>query len=288
MVIVSATPSIVLGIFAMVGFGVADFFAKTLLSDRNAVGTALVSQGMGTVLFVAVSLLYDPALPSGTVLYLTLISGVLSAAVLCSYYLALGLGKASVVAPIASCLNVVAILLSIWILGETLTAFQLVIIIVVFCGTLLVAFQRPDGKNSTQKLSIILASFAAILGGGNVVVQKLIAVGGHYLTGFLLTRIFMLSFMLPLTPVIRERQTVKVSRSYRRLGLLGLIDVSAFFCWYIGLRIGLVSIVTPIATSSPAVTVALAYFFLNERVHLHQRIGIIAIIAGIVILSSIS
>jgi uncharacterized membrane protein len=49
-----------------------------------------------------------------------------------------------------------------------------------------------------------------------------------------------------------------------------------------------VSIVTPIATSSPAVTIVLAHIFLNERVRLHQRIGIVAIIAGIVILSAIS
>jgi transporter family protein len=156
----------------------------------------------------------------------------------------------------------------------------------VFAGILLVAFQKPDKKNSAQKFSIILALFAALLGGGNVIVQKLIAVGGHYLMGFLLTRIFMLGFML--TPVIRDRRTTRVSRSYRKLGLLGLIDVSAFFCWYIGLRIGLVSIVTPIATSSPAVTIVLAHIFLNERVRLHQRIGIVAIIAGIVILSAIS
>lgn len=285
---VSATASIVLGIFAMLGFGVADFIAKTILSNRNAIRTALVSQAMGTVLFLAVSLLYDPVLPNLTVVYLALISGFLSAGVLCSYYLALGLGKASVVAPIASCLNVVAILLAIWILGETLTAFQLLVITLVFVGILLVAFDRPGRKDSARKISIILALFAALLGGGNVIIQKLIAVGGHYLMGFLLTRIFMLGFILPLTPVIRDGRTMSVSRSYRKLGLLGLIDVSGFFCWYIGLRIGLVSIVTPIAMSSPAVTVVLAHIFLSERVRLHQRIGIVAIIAGIVVLSAIS
>jgi uncharacterized membrane protein len=129
---------------------------------------------------------------------------------------------------------------------------------------------------------------AAVLGGGNVIIQKWIAESGHYLMAFFLSRIFMISFMLPISPLVRQTRPAMTSRNYLKLGVLGLMDVSGFFSWYIGLRIGLVSIVTPIALSSPAVTVALAHIFLNERVRLHQRLGILAVVAGIVILSVIS
>jgi uncharacterized membrane protein len=95
-----------------------------------------------------------------------------------------------------------------------------------------------------------------------------------------------------MTPVAlapgRDTGLVGASQSWLKLGILGLLDVSAFFAWYLGLRVGLVSIVTPIATSSPAVTVVLAHLFLKERVRLHQRIGIVAIISGIIFLSAIS
>lgn len=136
-----------------------------------------------------------------------------------------------------------------------------------------------------RTLSIVLALMAAVLGGGNVIMQKWIAVSDHYLMALFLTRIPMLGCLLPLAPVIGK--TRSFSR-YGALALLGLIDVSAFFAWYIGLRIGMVSIVTPVAMSSPAVTVVLAHIFLNERVRPHQRIGIVAIITGIVLLSTIS
>ena len=55
-----------------------------------------------------------------------------------------------------------------------------------------------------------------------------------------------------------------------------------------GLRVGLVSMVSPIALSSPAVTVVIAHVFLKDRVRPHQRLSIIAVIAGIALLSPIS
>jgi len=285
---VSATASIVFGIFAMLGFGVADAIAKTILSSRNAIRIAMVSQALGSILFLVVALLFDLALPSLSVIYLALISGAISAVVLGSYYLALSLGKASIVSPIASCMNVVAVALSLWVLGESLTGLQFSLISLVFIGILLVASDFSKGKDSTRKASVLLALLAAVVGGGNIIIQKWIAESSHYLMAFLFTRIFMITFMLPVCPMIRETRHAMTSRNYLKLGVLGLMDVSGFFSWYIGLRVGLVSIVTPIALSSPAVTVALAHIFLNERVRLHQRLGIFAVVIGIVLLSVIS
>jgi drug/metabolite transporter (DMT)-like permease len=285
---VTATASIVFGIFAMLGFGVGDAVAKTILSSRNAIRIAIVSQAMGTILFLVVALSFDPALPTLPVIYLVLISGALSAVVLSSYYLALGLGKASIVSTIASCMNVVAIALSLWILGESLTGLQFSLISLVFIGILLVASDFSKTKDSARKISVLLALLAAVLGGGNIILQKWIAESSHYLMAFFLSRICMISFMLPVSTLIREKRPALTSRNYLKLGVLGLMDVSGFFSWYIGLRIGLVSIVTPIALSSPAVTVTLAHIFLNERVRLHQRLGILAVVVGIVLLSIIS
>ena len=159
-----------------------------------------------------------------------------------------------------------------------------------FVGIILVAYEGKTGSGDrSRKLSVIVALSAAILAGANLILQKWIAESGHYLTGFLLTRISAVALMVPLAQMPgQERRSVEVSSGWWKLALLGLIDVSAFFVWYLGLRVGLVSIVTPIATSSPAVTVVLAHLFLKERVRSHQRIGIIAIISGIVFLSAIS
>jgi drug/metabolite transporter (DMT)-like permease len=285
----SATASILFGIASMLGFGVADFIAKALLTKTNAIRTALISQGMGSLLYLGVVLAYDRALPSVALLSLALFSGLISGAVLCAYYVALSLGKASLVAPIFSCLTVVAVVLSFLILGEALTLLQLSAIMLVVLGIILVAFERNEGKDSSRELSLLLALAAAFFGGANLILQKWISESGHYLMGFFLTRISSAALMTPLALAPgQETRSVENSRSWLKLGVLGLIDVSAFFAWYIGLRVGLVSIVTPIATSSPAVTVILAHLFLKERVLPHQRMGIFAIIVGIVFLAAIS
>jgi len=285
----SATASILLGIASMLGFGVADFIAKTMLTKTNVIRTALISQTIGSVLYFGAALAYDRMLPSVGFVSLSLFSGAVSGAVLCGYYGALTLGKASLVAPIFSCLTVVAVVLSFLILGEALTRLQLSAIALVFLGILLVAFERDDRGGSSRKLSVILSLSAAVLGGANLILQKWIAESGHYLMGFFLTRISMTALVTSLV-LIPGQQTrpVGISGSWSKLGMLGLIDVSAFFAWYLGLRVGLVSIVTPIATSSPAVTVVLAHLFLKERVRSYQRVGIVAIISGIVFLSAIS
>jgi uncharacterized membrane protein len=273
----------------MLGFGVADFIAKIMLTRTNVFRTALISQAIGSFLYLGAAVGYDRVLPSTAIVGLALFSGVISGVVLCAYYVALSLGKASLVAPIFSCLTVVAVVLSFLILGESLTGLQLFAIALVFVGIILVAFERDGRGDSTRKLSLIVALSGAVLGGANLILQKWIAESSHYLMGFLLTRISMSALMTPLA-LMRGQKTrsVEASSSWWKLGLLGLIDVSAFFAWYLGLRVGLVSLVTPIATSSPAVTVVLAHLFLRERVHSHQRIGIFAIISGIVFLSAIS
>jgi len=284
----SATASILMGIMAMLGFGVSDFMAKTMLTKANAVRTALISQGVGSLLYLGAGLGFDRGLPNLSLVGLALFSGALSGATISAYYVALSLGKASLVAPIFSCLTVVAVMLSVLILGEKLTIPQLSAIALVFLGIILVAFENRSG--GARKLSMIVALAAAVMAGANLILQKWIAESGHYLVGFSLTRISMMAVLIIPLALIPGQETRPVggSWSWLKLCLLGVIDVSAFFAWYLGLRVGLVSIVTPIVTSSPAITVVLAYIFLKERVRPHQRIGILAIISGIVFLSAIT
>jgi uncharacterized membrane protein len=138
-------------------------------------------------------------------------------------------------------------------------------------------------------VSILLALLVVFLGGGNTILQKWIAETGHYLMGFLLTRVFMLGLLALLFPVFGKDTSMVVPRaSYARIALLGLIDVSGVFAWFMGLREGFVSIVSPISNSSSAVTIILAHTFLGERLLLHQKIGIIAVVIGIAALSLIS
>ena len=286
----SESASILYAVTSMVGFGLADFFAKTIVSRTSAYRTVLISQSIGSIPFLGLTFLYDLAVPDERLLLLTILSGTLSSLYLFSFYKALSLGKASLVSPVSSCLTVVALALSVTILGERLTLPQAVLIAVVLAGILLIALQKGAPRTAASNASIALSLVVVFGAGSNAIVQKWITESGHILLGFLLTRFVMLSILLACFPVL-ERVGGGVeggSAGYSRLALLGLIDVFAFFAWFLSLSKGFVSIVAPITNSSAVITIILAHIFLKERVHLTQRIGIIAIILGIAVLSAIS
>jgi len=181
------------------------------------------------------------------------------------------------------------VVLSLFVLSERLTIIQIFIIASVFLGTLLTAFERRDTRSGSSNLSILFVLVVVFLGGGNTILQKWVAESGHYLLGFTLSRLSMLGLLACLIPFIGSTQPLpRPSGMYKKMALLGLIDVSAFFAWFMGLREGFVAIVTPIALSSSAVTIILAHIFLNERVLFHQRLGIGIIILGVALLSAIS
>ena len=66
----------------------------------------------------------------------------------------------------------------------------------------------------------------------------------------------------------------------------GILDFLAYTAFNLSLSVTqLVSIVSPIAASAPAVTIVLAYVFLKERLVNNQKLGIIAILAGLILIS---
>jgi drug/metabolite transporter (DMT)-like permease len=270
----------------MAGMGLGDFVAKTVVAKASAYRTVLISQCAGTVPFLLATLMFGWAVPDGSLVLLAALSAAMSTITLYSFYQALKLGKASIVTPVVSCLTVVAVVLSVTILGEAVSMLQILLISTVFLGMLFVAFQSSDTRSRASNVSILLALLVVFLGGGNTILLKWIAETGHYLMGFLLARFFMLGFLVLLFPMFRKETSMVAPRaSLARIVLLGLIDVSAFFAWFMALREGFVSIVTPISNSSPAVTIILAHTILGERLLLHQKIGIIAILIGISALS---
>jgi len=74
------------------------------------------------------------------------------------------------------------------------------------------------------------------------------------------------------------------TEAYLVLGI-GVINSVAVFCLYKGFEVGQLSIISPIASSYPALSTILAVFLLNETVSQERLIGILAILGGIVLVS---
>jgi uncharacterized membrane protein len=70
--------------------------------------------------------------------------------------------------------------------------------------------------------------------------------------------------------------------------VIGLSEFFGYVGYIVGIGVGVVSIVTPISSASPAVTVILAQVFLKEELIRLQKIAVALVIIGIVLLSVLS
>jgi drug/metabolite transporter (DMT)-like permease len=66
----------------------------------------------------------------------------------------------------------------------------------------------------------------------------------------------------------------------------GLLDAAAFVCFCEALTRTLLSLVAPIASTIPVVTVALAWTFLHERLARPQKAGLVLALGGLVLVAT--
>ena len=55
-----------------------------------------------------------------------------------------------------------------------------------------------------------------------------------------------------------------------------------------GLTEGYISIVSPVAASAPVVTVILAGILLKERIRIHQGVGVVMVLLGVILIATVS
>jgi drug/metabolite transporter (DMT)-like permease len=102
------------------------------------------------------------------------------------------------------------------------------------------------------------------------------------------------TFMLRLTTVplvllamLALRQPLRVPRRHLRwIVLIGVLDSGANALYALATNHGLLSLVSVLSSLYPLTTVLLAQALLHEHVSRHQRLGIVAALAGVVLISA--
>ena len=67
--------------------------------------------------------------------------------------------------------------------------------------------------------------------------------------------------------------------------LIGILESVGFMAFGAGISLEYTSIIAPITSVTPAITIILARVFLKEILELNQKIGVIAVLIGLVLLS---
>jgi drug/metabolite transporter (DMT)-like permease len=287
---------ILLGLVTAVTWGGADFLARFATHRIGTLRTMLYMQLTGFVLLT----IFLPWLGgwghladgSGWQPWAWgLLAGCINAVSTLALYRSFEIGKMAVVAPLSASYPVLTVLLSI-LTGERLTALRSAGIVFTLLGVLVVARGEHEANES--------AAEPARRSGKGVGWAICSSVGFGFLFCLFGIRIIPIVgatqtvWMIRLTctvltsgVILLAKQPMRLPRGEARPLALGtgVLDTSAFVVCAYGMRMEQVAIISVLSSLYGAVTVALAAIFLKEHISRRQWAGIVAIFAGIYLIS---
>ena len=272
----------------MLAWGVADFFAAKAVRKSSVFKTYFWSQSIALTIYLLAFLLFFefPAISLVT-FGIILICAFLGITSVMSFYKCLQIGTVSIISPISAAFWVVTVILSLIVLNETLTALQTISIGIIILGGILASFKYHDLiklrlKNITAGVGYaIYAMFA--WGVLFVLLDILIADLGWFLPILLLVSIEIFCLLSYSGTVRKNISFLKNVALF--VFLVGVLEAIAFLSLGFGISLEHTSIVAPIISAFPAITIILATIFFKEILELNQKVGIVAVLAGLVLLA---
>jgi len=283
---------VLLGLATAFAWGSADFLARFASRTIGALRIAFYLQFFGFIFLTSILLrwpawghLFDY---SGWQPWAWgALVGVLNALAMFALYRAFELGKLSVVGPLSSSYPALTLMLS-FLAGERLTIVRIAGIVLALLGALVVARGESSSDNASSNAGkgIIWAAVAAVLFGFMfwLLGTRAIPTTGPFATVWLLRGT---AVLVTLAILVAKGQPLGLpdKKTAAQAAGTGVLDTGAFVLSNVSMQMEQVSVITVLASLYGAVTVLLAAVFLRERLSLPQWLGVIAIFAGIFLIS---
>jgi drug/metabolite transporter (DMT)-like permease len=204
---------------------------------------------------------------------------------LVAFYRALAIGTMSIVAPVASTGVALPVIVGLAGGDDPGLARSLGIVVAVV-GVVLASRESGDGVDQRRRRLSVLLALAAGIGFGSYFVGAQIAARDSVAWTLLLSRV-------AATPLVAVAAIVTLRRGAPRpdrkqvsiLAGMGLIDLAANTLYAQATTLGPLSTVAVAGSLYPVMTVLLASILLGERVRGIQRAGVIASIAGVLLIA---
>lgn len=287
---------ILLGLLTALSWGGGDFLARFATRRIGTLRTMLYMQAFGFLLLTfflyelhAWGHLFDG---SGWRPWAWgLLAGVLNAFGTFSLYRSFEIGKMSVVAPLSASYPALTVLLSV-LTGERLTAARVAGIVLTLAGAILVVRgeRSPDDKGagaapkSTQGMGWAVCAALGFSVLFWLLGTRIVPATGPFATVWIIRMFGSLASLVILWTRQMPIRPPEAKAGWQVAGI-GVLDTGAFVLNNRGMQLDQVAVVSVLASLYGAVTVALAAIFLKEHLSRWQWAGIVAIFAGIVLIS---
>ncbi len=224
-----------------------------------------------------------------TLVFLVL-SGLATGASWLCYFRALQKGDINKVVPIDKSSTVLTILLALIFLGEGLSPVKIISVVLIAVGTLMMIDRKASTEADRDKdsrgwliyavLSAVFASVTAIL--GKVGIED---IDSNLGTAIRTTVVLLMAwFTVLVTGKCSEVKKIE-GRELLFIILSGIATGASWLCYYRALKEGPASVVVPIDKLSILVTIVFSRIVFNERLNIKSGEGLVAIIAGTILLA---
>ncbi len=279
--------AILLALGTAAGYGTANYLAPVLGRRMPLAAVLLGGQLVGLAVSALLTAGADIAM-DGPALAAALVAGVANAAALACFYRAGRTGNLSVLSPLTASGAIVPVLVGL-AGGDRPSAVQLLGIPVVLVGIVLAARRPPPppaapGAAPPAARGLGWALLAALLFG--VFLTTYAEAAADSSPGALLwSRVALVAATAVGVAVLRAPVRVR-PRDGALTAVPGLLLALGTYAYGEATRVGLLSVVSVIATLNPVVTIALAFALLHERASRLQLTGAGLALVGIALLAA--
>lgn len=290
---------ILLCLMAAFFFACHGVLVKVGLKGSDPLSGALVSSSINAIFLWTLTILFVPlqALIHKGMIYL-IIAGLL-APCLARVFMYTGIEKVgvSIASPIRSTFPFFAVTPAILFLEERFTGFVGIAAISTVLGVVLLSLS-PSGNLGTpiqlqwEKKDLLFPLAAALFYGVSDFFRKIgmITVTSPLGGATIVTTVSLLFFAMILPWMKKKRRMTVGNRSALFFSLGGIFGSLGQISLLSALRSGQLIVVSPLVSTTPLFTLSLTYIFLrkSERITSRVVLGVIAIVAGVIILTSVS
>jgi drug/metabolite transporter (DMT)-like permease len=280
--------SILAGLGGMFGWGLYDFFGGLFSKSIGNFKTFFWSQLAGLVFIILLGVAFSVNLkiPFGIVLLIP-VASILYAVAYLLFFKGFELGNVSIISATMNLWAVFTMFFAFIILGQRLSTFQFVGVILILAGVAFVSLKWGDIKNQNINLlsGVKETIVAALLFGIFWIFSEVISENIGWVSTTLFVKLGIVLFMLLFSLLVRRKLGVSLTDPKIMATILfaGVLEAAALAVVNWGLTIGDAILVTPISSALSIVTIAMAVIILKEKITSLQGVGMAMVIAGIVL-----
>ena len=220
---------------------------------------------------------------SGRTLFYLVLSGLSTGASWLCYFRALQLGDVNKVAPIDKSSTVLTILLAFLLLGEPVSAPQIVGVLGIGTGTLLmISRKETDTEGKPDGRWLLFACLSALFASLTSIFGKIGVEGVESNLGTAIRTVVVLGMAWLMVFVTGQQRGIRRigRRDWLFLLLSGLSTGLSWLCYYRALQDGPASVVVPVDKLSILVTIVFSRLILHEKLSRRAAAGLALLVLG--------